>query len=112
VEAAKRRRFNLMRSRLPYLFLAVLLVYIAICFAAQLNRLWAMQASLQEVEQQVIQVRDKNSALWDRLTVLESEGYIEDAAREHLGLIKPGETRIITVIPEREEPEIDRSIKD
>jgi cell division protein FtsB len=101
-----------MRSRLPYFFLAVLLIYIAICFAGQINRLWTMQASLQEVEQQVIYVREKNSVLWDRLTVLESEGYIEDAARERLGLIKPGETRIVTVFPERDEPAIDTSITD
>lgn len=112
LEVVKRRRFNLMRSRLPYFFLAVLLIYIAICFAGQINRLWTMQASLQEVEQQVIYVREKNSVLWDRLTVLESEGYIEDAARERLGLIKPGETRIVIVFPERDEPAIDTSITD
>ncbi len=107
--APKKRRFNLMKSRLPILILTIVLLYISICLGSQVTRLWAMQASLDEVESQVIKLKEKNEELWDRLTVLESEGYIEDAARERLGLIKPGETRIVTVY---EGANIDTSITD
>lgn len=109
--APKKRKFNLMKSRLPILILTIVLLYIAICLGSQVTRLWAMQTSLDEVENQVFELREKNEVLWDRLTVLESEGYIEDAARERLGLVKPGETRIVTVPAYDGEP-VDTSITD
>lgn len=106
-----KRRFNLVKSRLPALILIIVLVYIAICLGSQVTRLWAMHTSLDEVEVQVTELREKNEALWDRLTVLESEGYVEDVARERLGLVRPGETRIITVPAEDAVP-IDTTIQD
>lgn len=107
----KRRRFNLVKSRLPALILILVVVYIAVCLGTQVTRLWAMQASLDEVEGQVTELREKNEALWNRLTVLESDGYVEDAARERLGLVRPGETRIITV-PADEGAPLDTSVTD
>lgn len=112
VEATpKKRKFNLVKSRLPALILVIVLIYIAICLGSQVTRLWAMHTALDEVEGRVVELREKNEALWDRLTVLESEGYVEDTARERLGLVRPGETRIITV-PADEGGLIDTTITD
>lgn len=107
----KKRKFNLVKSRLPALILVIVLIYIAICLGSQVTRLWAMHTALDEVEGRVVELREKNEALWDRLTVLESEGYVEDTARERLGLVRPGETRIITV-PADEGGLIDTTITD
>lgn len=93
----RRRRFNLVKSRLPVLLIIILLLYFAISLGFQLNKLWAMQQSIAEMQERVVDLRQENEYLWNRLTILESEGYIEETARERLNLIKPGETRIVPV---------------
>jgi cell division protein FtsB len=91
----------------------ILLLYFAVLLGFQLNKLWTMQESIMKMEEQVVELRQKNEYLWGRLATLESEGYIEETARERLGLIRPGETRIVPVLPGDEGYGfIDRSIKD
>ncbi|MEW6457734.1 MAG: septum formation initiator family protein [Bacillota bacterium] len=108
-----RRRFNPVKSRLPVMLLIVLMTYFSVSLGFQLNKLWAMQNSIMEMKDQVVQLRSQNEYLWERLTILQSEGYIEETARERLGLIRPGEVRIVPVLPEDSGGQIpDRSIKD
>lgn len=119
-----RKRFNPTRSRLPLLFLAILLVYLGFSLVSQMNRLWAMQQSVVEMQARVEDLQSKNEGLWERLRVLQSDAYIEQTARERLGLVKPGETRVVPVprgqAPPRngqhpaspEEKPLDTSIKD
>jgi len=119
-----RKRFNPSRSRLPLLFLAVLLIYLSFSLVAQMNRLWAMQQSVAEMQARVEDLQEKNDSLWERLHVLQSDAYIEQTARERLGLVKPGETRVVPLPPGEtppatgsysaapEERPLDTSIKD
>ncbi|MDI6710698.1 MAG: septum formation initiator family protein [Thermoanaerobacterales bacterium] len=93
--ARPRKRFNPTRSRLPLLFLAILLFYLGFSLVFQMNRLWAMQESVAEMQARVEELQTKNQGLWERLHVLQSDGYIEQVARERLGLVKPGETRVV-----------------
>lgn len=93
--------------------LVVLLTYFSVSLGFQLNKLWAMQHSIMEMNDRVVQLRDQNEYLWERLTILESEGYVEETARERLGLIRPGEVRVVPVLPEDSGGRIpDPSIKD
>ena len=109
----RRRRFNPLNSRLLLLLIIVLLVYFGVSLGFQLNKLWAMQESIMEMEERVAELRQHNERLWERLATLESESYIEETARDRLGLIRPGETRIVPVLPEQDGyGPIDRSIKD
>lgn len=119
-----RRRFNPARSRLPLLLLAIILVYLGFSFVSQMNHLWEMQRSVAEMQARVKELQAKNQDLWERLQVLQSDAYIEQAARERLGLVKPGETRVVPVSPgqtpsqnnpypaTREERPLDTSIRD
>lgn len=105
-----KRRFKLSKSKLPFLFLIVLLCYLAGSLATQFSWLITMQHKLENAEQRITELRQKNQELWDRLEYLSSDTYIEKQAREKLGLVKPGEVRIIPV-PEEKQP-VNDSIKD
>jgi len=58
-----------------------------------------MQGELRQVQKQVAELQIKNAQLRDQLKLVQSDSYIEQMAREKLGLVKPGESRIITVEP-------------
>ena len=112
--AKARRRFNLARSKLPYIFLALLLAYFAISVTTELGKLWYMQRNIADMEQSVRELRKKNEALWDKVKLLQSDAYVEKVAREKLGLVKPGETRVVPVpaAPEHAAPAPDPTIRD
>ncbi len=95
----KRRRFNFFKSKLPFIVMVVILLYIGVSLGFQLSKLWAMQSSIEEMEDQVVEMQGENAHLWERLEVLESEGYVEETARDRLGLIKPGEKKVVPVEP-------------
>jgi len=94
---APQRSFSLKKSRLPRLVLVLLLAYLVISFASQFTRLWAMQRDLQQIQQRVDQLQQKNNDLRQQLQLVQSNDYIEQVAREKLGLVKPGESRIVQV---------------
>lgn len=96
---ARRRVFRFSRSKLPALVLIILLLYLIVSFSLQFNKLYAMQGELRQVQKQMAELQVKNAQLRDQLRLVQSDAYIEQMAREKLGLVKPGESRIITVEP-------------
>lgn len=94
-----RKTFKLSRSKLPLLMLAVLIAYFIFSFSTQFNRLSIMQRDVLAVEQQVKDLQKKNADLREQLKLVQSDAYVEQVAREKLGLVKPGESRIIPVKP-------------
>lgn len=93
----KRRKFY--HARLPVILALIFLVYLLFSFSVQFNRLSAMQKKLQEIQEEVQTLQQRNSSLQEELRMMQSDAYIEKEAREKLGLIKPGETRIVPVQP-------------
>jgi len=97
--ARSRKAFNISRSRLPAVVLSILLVYLVISFCCQFGKLTSMQRDVRDIQQQVQEVQQKNAVLREELRLAQSDAYIEKNAREKIGLIKPGETRIVTAVP-------------
>lgn len=97
--ARPRKSFNISKSRLPAVVLSLLLVYLVISFCSQFSKLSSMQRDVRNIQQQVQEMQQKNAALREELRLAQSDAYIEKTAREKIGLIKPGETRIVTVVP-------------
>lgn len=95
----RRKAFNLSRSKLPTLVVVLLLSYLAISFGSQFGRLSSMQRDVQNIQQQVQEMQQKNASLREELHLVQSDAYIQKTAREKLGLIKPGETRVVPVSP-------------
>ncbi|BAF58369.1 hypothetical membrane protein [Pelotomaculum thermopropionicum SI] len=96
---ARRRSFNFSRSRLPALVALLLLGYLAITFSSQFSRLSVLQKNVDSIQQEVQELKQKNAALREELQMVQSDAYIEKTAREKLGLVKPGETRVVPVPP-------------
>lgn len=95
----RRRAFNLSKSKLPTLVVLLLLGYLAVSFGSQFSRLYILQNDVKDIQQQVQELKEKNAALREELRMVQSDAYIEKTAREKLGLVKPGETRVVPVPP-------------
>lgn len=93
----KRVSFNPSKSKLPVLVIVFLLGYLAISFGSQFSRLSNMQRDVGNIQLQVQELRDKNTSLQDELRMIQSDAYIEKTAREKMGLVMPGETRVVAV---------------
>lgn len=94
-----KKSFNLSRSRIPVLIFLFLLVYMAFSFFSQFNKLANMRNDVSNIQQQMQELQQKNASLREELRMVQSDAYIEKTAREKIGLIKPGETRVIPVEP-------------
>lgn len=105
--ARARKSFSISRSRLPAVVLSLLLIYLVISFCSQFSKLSIMQRDVRNIQQQVQEMQQKNAALRDELRLAQSDAYIEKTAREKIGLVKPGETRVVTVAPGTEVQKIE-----
>jgi len=99
----KRRVFRLSKSKLPLLGFVVLLFYLAVSFTLQFNRLSVLRQEVQQVQEQLAELRLKNTELREQLKRVQSDSFIEQMAREKLGLIKPGEARIVPLESSRKQ---------
>ncbi len=98
-EAAARAR---RRSRL--FFAAVIVVVIAAVFVGRtIIDLLRLQREKQEAEVRLEELQIKIELLESELEKVTSDEYIEQQARTHLKMIRPGETLYIVVPPEDQE---------
>lgn len=95
--AKKKRAFSLSRSKLPALIVLLLLVYLAVIFSSQFNSIASMKREVISIEQEISDMKKRNEFLHSELRNIKSDAQIEKAAREQLGLVKSGETRVIIV---------------
>ena len=79
---------------LGVLFLSVYLLY---GYADGFLRMRAIRAELERVRQEIARYEALNAELRAELEHYNSDAYIERVAREELGLVKPGETRVIVI---------------
>lgn len=108
--SSKRKKFNPTKSKMPVIVLILLLAYVTFSFGTRFNTLYAMQQDVREMQEQVERLSRRNAQLQEELEKVKSDAYVEEVAREKLGLIKSGEKRIM---PVNELPEIrDTSIRD
>jgi len=95
--SSRKKKFNPTKSKLPVIVLILLLVYVTFSFSTRFNTLYAMQQDVQEMQQQVEVLTQKNAQLYDQLEKAQSDAYVEEVAREKLGLVKEGEKRIMPI---------------
>ena len=92
----KRMVFN-PGKKLPTLIAIFLLFYLVISFFTHFEKLYVLQRDIKEVDRQLQELSSKNDELKKQLKQAQSDAYIEQVAREKLGLVKPGESRIVPV---------------
>lgn len=98
-QPVRRKSLNLSKSKFPSLMFILLLGYLAVSFSAQFSKLSNMQRDVLSIQQEVQDLKQRNTALRQELQAVQTDAYVEKTARDQLGLIKPGETRVLTVAP-------------
>jgi cell division protein FtsB len=73
------------------LFVACFSLYAALTLGSQQVTLWRLGGELKAVKQEIRRTTESNQMLTGEITRLQSKEYIEKAARERLGLTRPGE---------------------
>lgn len=81
----------------PWLFAGVLFVAVAIAFVFRQAEVMAVRSTLAETRSQIDYYKSLNSALAEQVEALQSDEYIEKAAREKLGLVRPGEVQYMVI---------------
>lgn len=96
-EPAPMRKHRVFRpgKQIPVIVALLLLLYFLISFLTQFQRLHILQKDIHGIELQVQELRSRNEELKIQLKQVQSDTYIEQVAREKLGLVKPGEARIV-----------------
>ncbi len=82
--------------KLPTLIVGFLLILLLISFFTHFQKLYILQGEITDIKTQLQQLSKKNEELKVQLKQAQSDAYIEQVAREKLGLVKPGESRIVT----------------
>ena len=86
--------------KLTGLWLVVLLLVIS--FAIRQSEVIRIKRRIEEAQAEINYLRISNSALEQQIETMKTEEYIEQVAREKLGLVMPGEVQYIRVINPQE----------
>jgi len=84
-------------GRLPVLITVVVIGYLLFSLSGQFLRLSRMESQVREMQRQVETLQAKNQSLQTELQNIQSNAYIEQVARQKLGLVKPGEHPVQSV---------------
>jgi cell division protein DivIC len=103
----RRKSLDISKSRLPNLVLILLMGYLAVSFGSHFTKLSNMQRDVLSIQQEVQELKERNNTLRQELQAIQTDAYVEKTAREKLGLVKPGETRVLTVDPGTELPQLE-----
>ncbi len=97
------RRRRLRRKRVTARFYAILVglvVLIAlVCWGRAFWQIVRLERQIAAVKTEITIMRQKNADLADELQRLNSDSYVEEMARENLGMVKEGETAYSVVKP-------------
>ena len=96
--------FRLTKNKIPLIVGIILAVYLGLSLVNQFNKLQVMHDDLDLMQKEVDTLKTKNESLREELKNVQSNAYIEQMAREKLGLVKPGEKRIVPV--DKNQPEM------
>lgn len=91
------------KACLPWFFVGVLVVAVAVAFVFRQAEVMSVQRALSDMERQIEHYKALNESLEEQIAALKSDEYIEKAAREKLGLVKPGEVQYMVIGYDAEE---------
>ena len=94
-EKATRLRSGRGNNKMMLFMVLAVVGYIVFSLTSQFNRLHSMQTNVESLQKQVKEIETRNTALREQIKQIKSDAYIEQAAREQLGLVKPGETLVV-----------------
>ncbi|ACV61177.1 Septum formation initiator [Desulfofarcimen acetoxidans DSM 771] len=100
----KKVSFRLTKNKIPLIVGIIMALYLGLSLVNQFNKLQLIHNDLEVMQKEVDSLKTKNQSLREELKNVQSNAYIEQVAREKLGLVKPGEKRIVPV--DKNQPQI------
>ncbi len=76
-----------------------LMLYIGVIMAVQEVSLVKIRRERAAVARELSAAHERNRRLWQQIRALRTDAYIEKAAREELGLTRPGEILYLPALP-------------
>lgn len=86
-----KKALHLPQFRLMPVLAVLAIIYFSALFIAQYSRLTQLRHSLQAIEMDIQTVRMQNEEMLSEIEKLHSSSYIEQMARQELGMVRPGE---------------------
>lgn len=90
---------NNKKSRLKLILAGVLVVFLMLPVAPRVKMLWDLNQQIEQLENQKAELQKTRQELEQELKQANSPATVEKIAREQLGMVKKGETRVIEVLP-------------
>ncbi|HBQ24870.1 MAG TPA: hypothetical protein DD791_00620 [Syntrophomonas sp.] len=90
---------NNKKSRLKMILAGVLVVFLLIPVAPRIKMLWDLNQQIEQLETQKVELEKTRQELEQELKQANSPAMVEKIAREQLGMVKKGETRVVEVLP-------------
>ncbi|NLZ54504.1 MAG: septum formation initiator family protein [Thermoanaerobacteraceae bacterium] len=90
---------NTRKSPLKLILSVVLIVLLLIPIAPQVKNIWDLHKQIESLEKQKAELIATQEELKQELQQASSMATVEKIAREQLGMVKPGESRIIEYLP-------------
>jgi cell division protein FtsB len=80
-------------------------ILVIVNLSRRVYSLWRRTDVVRERRVELQKVQEENRRLGEKLTEVQSPGFIEQQARDKLGLIKEGEMVVLIEVPEHASPE-------
>lgn len=87
------------KSRLKLILAGVLVVFLMLPVAPRVKMLWDLNQQIEKLENQKAELEKTQQGLELELKQANSPAMVEKIAREQLGMVKKGETRVVEVLP-------------
>lgn len=75
----------------------MLTVYLVFGYAQGFLRIRALRSEIERVERDIAELERRNEELRERITLYDSDAFVERTAREELGLVGPGEIPVFVI---------------
>ncbi len=86
-------------------FFLILAGFLCALFLLPLQlKIWGLERELLRLRREEQALLQKQREIREKLEFYRSDAYIEEAARRHLGLVKPGEVLVVPAVPGRVQP--------
>ncbi len=103
---------KLLQSKLVIVFEVTVLVALSVALGKEVIRKYQVEAEIEELQQEISSLEERNVELDQLITYLDSRDYEEEQARLQLGLQRPGESvvAVLGASVERDENSVSGSV--
>jgi len=92
-------RKNNKKPRLKIILTGILVMFLLVPVAPRVKLIWDLNQRIEQLENQKAELETNQQKLELELKQANSPATLERIAREQLGMVKKGETRVVEVLP-------------